>query len=96
MTVAKPTTDMRFRVPCWSEHALVRIGQAAAASAPPCAFYNISRQQLLDQLPAISGADAVSINITFVNKIRLHGNGDTPPGVYLLLLVCATATPTQN
>ena len=74
VTVAKPTMDMRFRVPCWSEHALVRIGQASTVSAPPCAFYNVSRQQLLDQLPTTSGTDAVSINITFVNKIRLHGN----------------------
>lgn len=79
VTVAQPT-HMRLRVPCWSEHAIIRIGQAPAVRAPPCAFYNISKQQLLDQRQApfatatAADSETVSVNVTFVNKIRLHGN----------------------
>jgi hypothetical protein len=79
VTVAEATADLRLRVPCWSESATVRVGQAAAVSAPPCAFYNISKQELLDQQKTLANSDgAVSINITFVNEIRLHGE------IYLL------------
>lgn len=89
MTIAKPAADMRFRVPCWSEHALIHIGQAPAVSAPPCAFYNVSREQLVNQQHASSATDAaaqhgaVSINITFVNTIRLHGNNSSLIDIYL-------------
>ena len=62
ITLTKPA-DLRLRVPCWSESATVRVGQAAPVTAPPCAFFNVSGAAL---------TAASSINITFLNKIRLH------------------------
>lgn len=62
VTVAKPA-NLRLRVPCWSKSASVRIGQAAALTAPPCGFLNVSAKLL---------APNAEINVTFVNEIRLY------------------------
>eukprot|EP01052_Picozoa_sp_SAG31_P003071 SAG31_NODE_114_length_24318_cov_16.787481_17_plen_600_part_00 len=69
ITLDKPAS-LRLRIPCWSEKALVRIGTAGAVTASPCGFFNVSASQVAAAADASSGS--VSMNITFLNEIRLH------------------------
>jgi hypothetical protein len=54
-------SQLRLRVPCWTEGATVAVGGGATHAAPPCAFFNLT----LSSGPA-------TLNITFINKIRLY------------------------
>lgn len=53
-------SKLRLRVPCWVEGASITIAGGATYLAPPCQFFNLTLR------------GAATLNVSFVNKIRLY------------------------